>query len=412
VTSIGIVQFGWRLAAGVLTVVTAIVVSSRLGLATQGLVATNVAVIATLSVLTGGGFSHAVAFVVARDRATARNAVEVAALTSAVVGVIVGVVIAVVGSSALSSLPVLWWHVALTLPFFQVGQMGLGLQQGSGSWRGYLTTYVSQPITAFAVATMAALNDGWSPVPSRWSGALVVAPFLIQALTVIRPWRALPPSDETRTLSQLLSYTARIYPSTLAHYLSYRLDLLLVGALLGTTAAGIYSLALNGVDAVARVGQTIATLLFPSFAVAAAEKDTVSLARRAALIGGILSFVAITSLAVTILILSEWAGQEVRTVGILLALLTGAGGAISAWGILASYLAARNRLGALARVNAVVLVTSAGLYLLLIPIVGVYGGAIGTTLGLLVAVFIALIELPDKRPAAAAPPPRGSSSSG
>jgi O-antigen/teichoic acid export membrane protein len=167
-----------------------------------------------------------------------------------------------------------------------------------------------------------------------------------------------------------------------------------VSALLGATAAGIYSLALNGVDAVARIGQTVATLLFPRFASEGADRShQVSLARRAAALAGAVSFGASVTLAAAALVLSQGRGPETRTVALLLGLLTIAGGAVSAWGVLASFLAARNRLAAILRVNLALLAVSVLIYVSLIPLVGVYGGAIGTSLGLGLATLLGYREV-------------------
>jgi O-antigen/teichoic acid export membrane protein len=190
----------------------------------------------------------------------------------------------------------------------------------------------------------------------------------------------------------LISYTARMYPSAIAHFLSFRLDLILVGALLGATPAGLYSLALNGVDAVARIGQTAATVLFRRFS----EPDTVkasAVARRASLISALLSGAAGLALAIAVAALGQTRGPEVQQLGFLLLILSVAGAAISAWTVLASYLAATNRLGATARVNLALLVLSVLIYLSLIPAIGVYGGAIGTSAGLVVAAFLGYWEV-------------------
>jgi O-antigen/teichoic acid export membrane protein len=392
VTSIAVTQLTWRLVAGGLAVASAVIVSARLGLATQGVVATSISVLAGLSVATGAGFSHAVAFAVARQPSAAKYLVDRALALTTASGLAVGVIVAALASLTLS-VPVLWWHVAVALPFFQVGQLGLGLQQGMGSTRGYLATYVAPSVCSFAIAVVAATVDAPSPDPSAWSGALVLLPFVVQACTVALPWRNLPRGGHHEgLLRSLLSYTTGIYPSTLAHYLSYRLDLIVVSWLLGAAAAGLYSLALNGVDAVARIGQTGATLLFPRFAADDATAADFRLARRTALVTGTLSLAAVVVMAALALAAAPRLGQTVHTLGVLLLLLAIGGGAVSAWTVLASYFAARGRLAATARINAALLVVSVLLYFGLIPVIGLFGGAIGTTTGLLVAALLGYWE--------------------
>lgn len=390
--SLAVAQFTWRIVAGGLAVAAAVIVAARLGLATQGVVATSVSVLAGLSVAAGGGFSHAVAFAVARQPSAAKYLVDRALPLTTAIGLAVGVTVAVLASLTLS-LPVLWWHVALALPFFQVGQLGLGLQQGRGSTRGYLVTYVAPSFCSFAVAVTAAMFESPSADPSGWSGVLVLLPFVVQAGTVALPWRDLARGGNNEgLLGALFSYTARIYPSTLAHYLSYRLDLIIVSWLLGAAPAGLYSLALNGVDAVARIGQTGATLLFPRFALQNASSASLKLARRTALVTGMLSAAGVVAMSALALASAPRLGASVNTLGVLLLLLAVAGGAVSSWTVLASYFAARGRLGAIARINAALLAVSLLLYFGLIPVVGLFGGAIGTSCGLVVAAVLGYWE--------------------
>jgi O-antigen/teichoic acid export membrane protein len=344
-----------------------------------------------LSVLTGSGFTHAVAFGVARRPVGSGIDLRRAVVTSTGASLLVGVLVAFVGSNALPTMPVLWWGVPAALPFFQLGQFGLGLQQGLGSSRGYVTALVAGPATAFAVAIVAVIAGVRSVDPTPWVWPLLVLPPVVQAATVAWQWRRVP-TDGPDPLRMLISYTARMYPSAVAHFLSFRLDLILVGALLGATPAGLYSLALNGVDAVARIGQTAATVLFRRFS----EPDTVkasAVARRASLISALLSGAAGLALAIAVAALGQTRGPEVQQLGFLLLILSVAGAAISAWTVLASYLAATNRLGATARVNLALLVLSVLIYLSLIPAIGVYGGAIGTSAGLVVAAFLGYWEV-------------------
>ncbi|MGH3119185.1 MAG: lipopolysaccharide biosynthesis protein [Gaiellales bacterium] len=344
-----------------------------------------------ISVLTGSGFTHAVAFAVARRSVGTDTDLRSAIVTSTGASLVVGVLVALIGSNVLPTMPVLWWGVAAALPFFQLGQFGLGLQQGLGSSRGYVTALVAAPAAAFVVALTAALIGARSDGATLWAWPLLVLPPVVQALTVAWQWRRLPHGGPN-PLRMLISYTARIYPSTVAHFLSFRLDLILVSGLLGATPAGIYSLALNGVDAVARIGQTAATVLFRRFSDADTARAS-SVARRAALVTALLSGLAGVVLAVAVVIAGSTRGPEIQQLGWLLLILSVAGGAISAWTVLASYLAATERLGASARVNFALLALSVVLYVSLIPAIGVYGGAIGTSVGLLVAALLGYWEV-------------------
>jgi len=384
-------QLSWRVVAGLLTVGSAVLVSFGVGLATQGVLATTSSLVAALSVLTGAGFTHAVAFTVARRPVGSGTNLRGAVAASTATSLVLGIVVAVAGSNVLPTMPVLWWGVAVALPFFQVGQFGLGLQQGLGSSRGYVTVLIAAPVMTFAVAVIAAVTGVRSEGATLWAWPLLVMPPIAQATIVAWQWRQLP-HDGPDSLRMLISYTARIYPSAVAHFLSFRLDLLLVSALVGATPAGIYSLALSGVDAVARIGQTAATVLFRQFS----DQDVAraaSVARRAALLTALLGGLAGFVLAMGVVIGGRTRGPEVQQLGVLLVILSVAGAAICAWTVLASYLAATNRLGASTRVNFTLLGLSVVIYLWLIPVIGVYGGAIGTSVGLLVAAVLGYWEV-------------------
>jgi len=381
----------WRLLAGGIAIVTALLISVALGLATQGVVATSNSFLAGLSVLTGSGFAHAASFVASRRPESVGRTAERSALLAIVIGALTGVLAATVGPRILPTLPVLWWQVAIALPFAQAGQLGLGLQQGLGSSRGYVAIYVAQPLAAFATAAMAALVSNRTEQPSEWASLIVMVPFIAQGVISMIGWTRMPRRGAAEPVGALISYTARIYPSAVAHYLSYRLDLILVSALLGATAAGLYSLALNGVDAVARVGQTAATVLFRRFSEAAVSQGA-RLARRGASAAGGLSLLVGVALGVIVSLFAA-RGGEVRVLGQLLLLLAVGGAGISAWTVLATYLAANNQLAAAARVNFLLLVTSVALYVSLIPMIGVYGGAIGTSVGLGLAAVLGYREV-------------------
>ena len=370
---------------------TALIISVTLGLATQGVVATSNSVLAGLSVLTGSGFAHAAAFVSSRRPESVGRTADRGAFLGVAIGGLTGVLAALVGPRILPTLPVLWWQVALALPFAQLGQLGLGIQQGLGSSRGYVAIYVSQPLVAFVAAALAAVLSTRTDQPSEWAGPIVVAPFIAQGLVSAFGWMRMPRRGAPEPFGALLWYTARIYPSAVAHYLSYRLDLILVSGLLGAAAAGLYSLALNGVDAVARVGQTAATVLFRRFSEAAVTHG-VRLARRGASAAGVISLIVGLAFAVVVTLLGS-RGEEVRVLGRLLFLLSIGGAGISAWTVLATYLAANNQLAAAARVNFFLLVISVAFYVSLIPVIGVYGGAIGTSVGLALAAALGYREV-------------------
>lgn len=385
-------QFAWRIFAGGLTAAAAIVVSVALGLVMWGTVVTSLGVLLGLSIAAGGGFAHAAAYLTARDPSAGRtiltSAAGLAAATSlATIAVTMGLV-----HLLNPSLPVLWWAIFVALPFIQLGQLGLGVAQGVGRTRAYLVTYVAQPATLFAISVGAVLMRA-SSTSEAWTGALIAGPFAIQALTVVALWTRLPATTSpVRAELPLLTYSARLYPSALAQFLTFRLDLILVGGLLGASPAALYGLALTGLDGVSRLGHSAAALLYPQFSRSRSGAQAVVTARRSAIQVGLLSGVLILLLAIITLGFSFGGSDEARIIGLLLVILSLGGAAFGAWTVLAAFLSAQDRLASVFRVTLVMIGTAAPLYLLLIPTIGMWGGAIGTTAGFLTAVIVAYAE--------------------
>lgn len=388
-------QLFWRLVAGAFTIASIFLLSTALGLSAQGIVATSLAAMAVLSLLVGGGFPHGIAYLFAQRMADGgRSLVTWVAILGSGVGAGVGAAAALLAPQLLSFLPVFWWSVALALPFFQLGQLGLGLYQGLGDSRRYSLVMTTPPVVMFACTAVAVSSRGAVSTGSvtPWLTLIIVAPFVAQALAVIVGILRLEAGQMRGHLKgELFGYTARIYPSTLAHYVIYRLDLLMIASILGAGQAGLYSLAIAVVDAVARLAQSVATLMYPR---AARMKGLIQQSVGRAAFN---SAVASLLLAVTASAAIWLAGTAARrgewiVVALLTALLTVGAGAIAAWTVFASFLAARGHLAATTRVNFAVLPLSVGLYALLIPAFGLVGGAAATTLSYFMAAVLGYRE--------------------
>ncbi len=386
-----VTQFAWRIAAGGLSAASAIIVSAGLGLVMWGTVATSLAVLVGISVAAGGGFAQAAAYLSAREAPAARAILTSAAsLTGATSLIAIGVAAALVRLSS-PSLPVSWWAVFAALPFFQIGQLGLGVEQGLGRTTSYLVTYVAQPVALFVLSVGAVLLRA-DPGSDAWTGALIAAPFAVQAMTILALWSRLPPTNQVGAWLPLLGYSARLYPSAVAQFLTFRLDLILVGGFLGASEAALYSLALNGLDGVSRLGHSTAALLYPQFSASRSGAEAIIVARRSALRVGLLSGLLTLLLSVIALAVSLRGSEEVRIVGLLLLILSLGSASFGAWTVLSAFFSARNRLQSVLRVTMAMLGTAAPLYLVLIPRIGVWGGAIGTTAGFLSAAILAYAE--------------------
>jgi len=94
------------------------------------------------------------------------------------------------------------------------------------------------------------------------------------------------------------------------------------------------------------------------------------------------------SLAAVLFWVAAGRSEVVQTIALLSLILVIAGGSLCAWTVLASFLAAQGDLGPTARISAALLSVSVVLYLTLIPRIGLYGGAIGTSVGLAVAALL------------------------
>jgi O-antigen/teichoic acid export membrane protein len=179
-----------------------------------------------------------------------------------------------------------------------------------------------------------------------------------------------------------ISYGLRAHPSTILNILNYRLDMILLSVLTGSTAVGIYAVAVMIAERLWLLPQAVSTVLLPTIAgMADRENDrralTCSAARLTALVvllsSGLLALIA--PLVIAPIFGAEFAPAATG----LLYLLPGI--VLSAWGrVFGNDLAARGRPGINAWIAAVNLLVNVVANLILIPKFGLNGAAIATSL--------------------------------
>lgn len=199
-----------------------------------------------------------------------------------------------------------------------------------------------------------------------------------------------PPAQgmSAELLRRAASYGYRHYASNIAVYLASRLDFFIVLYFLGERGLGIYSVAVGLAEITIRVTNEIATMLFPIFASPGLQRGQAAAALRSVTLFGAVTAVVlalISSPLVLILFGQPFAEALPAFRWLLLGTI--------AWTITNvtwQYVSARGRPGLGVFVFGAALVVNVLLDVLLLPRLGVVGGAIAATASYVVAALLFL----------------------
>jgi O-antigen/teichoic acid export membrane protein len=212
--------------------------------------------------------------------------------------------------------------------------------------------------------------------------------FAVATTMVTRARLRLRPRIAPAYLRPALSFGLRAQLANVLAYSSARVDLLFVYALAGDHDAGIYSVALTLGTITGFVAIALSFAAFPSMATMTDEDAlelTATMARVAALLGSALSVIlaVASSTLIAVLIGSDYMGALTPTIVLLFAnVLWGVG-----W-LLSRALAARGDPGLLVRCFSANLGTMIAADLVLIPLLGATGAAIGALLAAVVGLAV------------------------
>ena len=277
--------------------------------------------------------------------------------------------------------PLDWRLLAiLMLPLQLIILSANGLLRGAGRLgnydRGLLVGPLSQlPLVLLLVVI---LGRGVPGALAASVGALTMtATYLVtRAAVVVSGVAPIRP----RLSGKLLRFGMKEHAGNLAQYLNLRLDLLLVGIFLGAREAGLYAVATSVAEVVWFVPDALGTVLLPRIARGAPETARAAASRACRIALG-----ASTVLAGLILVLGGVAlpllyGADFAPAWEPLAWLLAGVVLLSVSKILSKHLSGTGHPGLAARASLVSLTATVVLDLALIPVLGLAGAALATTI--------------------------------
>lgn len=268
-------------------------------------------------------------------------------------------------------------------PFMLYLNLALAVLQAHGDFRAFNVAILLQSGVAILLFLSAMLI---STTSAPLFILLVVVSFLPAVLyasvSVSRHVRLFARSDVPGTyLKPAFSYGLTAYAGNLVTFLNYRIDLLLVNALAGTTAAGIYAVAVRFVEQLWVLSSAYVVVVFPKMA-SMKEDEGARLDYTAAMARSVLWLTL--AAALLLYLVASWAiftlysGAFDTAVGVIHLLLPGVV-AMSFARVLAHDVAARGLISINLFIALASLATSVLAAFLLIPQFGVLGAAAATS---------------------------------
>jgi O-antigen/teichoic acid export membrane protein len=378
-----------RITSMVLGIASSVIVARALGPEGKGEYAL-IALIAVLLQTAGGmGLDQAALYKVARGKEQVRRLAAFFATVSGILGIVLCGVHWVLTQIpwylhylAVSGVDVsLVWILVLLLPATLAGQSLTMSLLGLERYGAYNAASLVMPVTLMALLLLfvLAMDQGVGGAVAATAGTSAVT--LLAAGFIL--WRVAPPaatSGGKATLEGAFSFGWRAHLANIAWFLHYRLDMFLVGYLLGPAALGFYSTAVGLAEKLYMIPSVIGTLVFPRVA-ATDPVQSVALTARAcrhslwitAALAGVLGLVAYP--AVHLLYGMEFL-PSVQPLWILLPGVI----LLALARVLSADLNGRGLPGVVARVNIAMALMNLLLNLWWIPIWGIAGAAAATTL--------------------------------
>ena len=266
--------------------------------------------------------------------------------------------------------------IIFTLPLGMLAAFGGTILYGRQSVRFYNVIQLAQAALSLVLAIylIGVLGLGiWGGI---WSSVIVSV--LLAMAVLIAVWRLhkRDRSGPPASMRSLVSYGARVYPSSLTAYFNYRADTYLIQALILSSKGplGLYSLAVTMAEVVLYVPNSIGTIFLPRVAGSTLE-DANQMVRRVSRLS-----VLLTILVALALIPAAFVGvhfvltKYVDCLPAFFVLLPGVV-SLSVAKVMASYIAGRGRPGLISVVTSVALVLNVALNLVLIPRFGIVGAS-------------------------------------
>ncbi|MDX5407743.1 MAG: flippase [Chromatiaceae bacterium] len=278
--------------------------------------------------------------------------------------------------------------------------------QAVEKFRLFNFVYVSQPVIALAGLGYLVISDETSLLKLFVMYLLSVILSAIIALSIfnrhILQSAKLPEAVIDNYSKKMLAYGIKSHTSNIITFLNYRLDIFLVNFMLNPVQAGIYSIAVQLSERLWMLSQAASTVLLPKLAaMLKANKQSAYLASvvfrlilMLTLVGAIL-FIIIGFQLIELLFGQQFVNSYYALLWLLPGIVVGAGSRI-----LSNDIAARGKPEINLYISIGVLVINTAANLLLIPVMGIIGAAIATSLAymfnflLKVCIFARLNKVP------------------
>lgn len=377
-----------QVATAMAALLQSVVVARALGPTGKGIVSVSLLIPALFVMFLNFGATPSTTYLSARGACAPSALTRLASAYSIAVGVAwMAAVAAVVlwggSQSLISDIPNSTVILAgFVVPLLAMGGQLRALLQG-------LSRLVQMNIAVLAAALIQLLTVGTAAMLTQSERLVVIAAYVGPAsLVLISAWflrdigPSYSPTPEPGTIRAAARYGLPAHVSSLFHFLTYRLDLLIVSSVLGASAAGTYSVSLLMAESITYLPQAISLVLLPRTAARSQDLRAVrSMVRRSvtitlvvsSLIGMLLVLVGRT--LISILFSFEFIDSYPALVALVPGAVMGAAGVV-----LLNATAGLGRPGLNAWVAGAATVSLVGLDLLLLPRWGLLGAGVASSI--------------------------------
>ena len=392
-----------RVTSMALGIASSVIVARALGPEGKGEYALVVLIAVLLQTTGSMGLDQAASYQVARGKEHARRLAATLALASGALGIaLCGLhwvltqipwYIHYLATAGVE--PALVWIVVAILPATLAGQSLTASLLGLERYGVYNAASLTTPLTSLLLLLVfvPGMDLGVAGAVGAVAGASVVT-LLVALLLVMRSAPPAPTGSRSPGFGEAFSFGWRAHIANLAWFLHYRLDMFLVGYMVGPVGLGFYSTAVGLVEKLYMVPSVIGTLVFPRVAADSRERegtgnDPVSVTPRAARQSLWLTLAMSVGLAAVAypLIWALYGSDFLPSVIPLWILLPGVV-SLSLGRVLSADLNGRGKPGVVARMNGGMAVLNLALNLWWIPLWGIEGAALATSVSYTAAVIL------------------------
>lgn len=391
--------FGRQFLAGIIQLALILIVAHLLGAEGAGAYAVALLLPNLMGQLLNLGLGTASIYFVASGQfsmeiawAATRNAI----LGMTVFGLIIGAVILSTASDQLfPGISIAALSIGLaTYPCMLILTVISSFFQAAQDFRAFNITVLLQPVFSFIGVLLLWLSGQVNLVSILLVVAIGHLFSLVVALVILQSKVKLLVrcAGKQEYLRRALNYGYKAYLGNILSFLSYRLDLFLLNVLIGPAAVGVYSVAVRLVEQLWMISQAVSVVIFPRLSAMKQSEELRSrftaFMSRAVLWTTLVSAIFLAAVAHPLIMLlfgSEFEGAY----SAMLVLLPGVV-LFSCARVLANDLAARGQVGTNLALAGLVLGVNAIANILLIPLYGIAGAAIATSLSYSINLIIRL----------------------